>query len=212
MNEILKRLNKFASRSLGTKKVSPISAAVIIAVAVAIMTLLSLFAIPICALAVCVYFLVQKLNEKNDTIKSTDRAYEDAQNLENIRHLFTDVINYVNQSNEDSEKINTLLKYTLSVQSFRTEKDVCMFRIEFSTDVFRNLHFGSWDNLKSELQHGLDIFGKMPNYNIPPYVDYVGIVENTVKLYELSRTDSHVIADLFIVNNDVSYQLYKSMQ
>lgn len=212
MKAIINKMKNQISKILDTKNINPLSAAVIVAVIVAIVTLLSLMAIPICVLTVSVYFLVQKLNEKNDTIKGCDRAYEDTQNLENIKHLFADVINYVNQSNEDTNKINILLKYTLSAQSFRTEKEICMFRIEFSSDVFRDLHFGSWDNLKSELQHGLNIFSHQAMYNIPPYVDYVGIVEDTVQLYALSRTDRHVIADLFLVNNDASFQLYKSLQ
>lgn len=210
MKEQINKFKNFVSRSLDTKNVSPLSVAIIVAVIVAIMTLLSLFAIPICALAVSVYFLVRKLNEKKDTIKDCDRAYEDAQNLENIKYLFADVLNYVNQSN--SQKVSTLLKYALSAESFRTEKDVCIFRLSFPLDVFSGLHFGNWDNLTSELQHGLNVFSHRAQYNIPPYVDYVGVVEDTVQLYALSRTDTHVIADLFIVNNDTSYNMYKTMQ
>lgn len=210
MKNKLNKVGKFMARIIDTQKVSPLAAAVIVAVAVAIMTLLSLMAIPVCAIAACVYFGVQKLNEKNDTIKRTDRAYEDAQNLVDIKRLFTDAIIYVNQS--DSQKISTLLKYALSVESFRTEKNVCMFRMEFPLDVFGSLQFGSWDDLKSEIQHGLDIFGRDPRYNIPPYVDYVGIIENTVRLYSFSKTDRHAIIELFLVNNSESYRLYKEME
>lgn len=165
MRKNVEKLKKFMARIIDTQKVSPLAAAVIVAVAAAIMTLLSFFALPTIALAVCVYFLLQHINERNETIKRTDRTYEDAQNLESIKRLFTDVIIYVNQS--DSQKISTLLKYALSVESFRTEKDVCMFRMEFPLDVFGGLQFGSWDDLKSELQHGLDSFGRDPRYNIP---------------------------------------------
>lgn len=203
MKDKINKVGKLMTRFIDAKKVSPISAAVIVAVAVAI---LSLWVMPIIALAACVYFLLQHIKNKNDTIQRTDRAYEDAQNLESMKQLFTDVINFTCQSCDNSN----LLKYALSVESFRTEKDIYMFRMEFPLDVFNSLEFGSWDDLKSEIQHGLDIFSSRSRYNIPPYAaDNVRVIENTVRLYSLSRTDVNVCAELFLVNNSESYNLYR---
>lgn len=207
MKDTINKISKFMTRLIDAKKMSPISAAVIVAVAVAI---LSLWVMPIIALAACVYFLLQHINKKNETIQRTDRAYEDAQSLESMKQLFTDVINFTCQSCDNAEQIELLLKYALSVESFRTEKDIYMFRMEFPLDVFNSLEFGSWDDLKSEIQHGLDIFAKKLQYNIPPYAaDNVRVIENTVRLYSLSRTDVNVCAELFLVNNSESYNLYR---
>lgn len=212
MKENLKKLSKFVSRSLDTKHVSPLSAAVIVAVIVAIMTLLSLFAVPICALAVSVYFLIKKLNEKNNTIKDYDRAYEQKESVNNIKKLFADALKMTIASCENKDKLKALIKYALKIRALETKNGISIYCIKFPIEVFQTLEFGTWDNLKDDMQHTINVLLIKACYNISAYTHKGTIIEDTVRLLSLSTNGKEVIASLSIVNNDASYQqFYQSL-
>lgn len=211
MKEQIKKLKKFVSRTLDTKHVSPLSAAVIVAVIVATMTLLSFMAVPICALAVSVYFLVRKLNEKNDTIRNCDRAYEQKESVNNIKKLFADALKMTVASCENKDKLEGLIKYALKIRALEIKNGISMYRIKFPIEVFQTLEFGTWDNLKDDMQHTINVLLIKACYNISAYTHKGTIIENTVRLLSLSTNGKDVIAELFVVNNDASYQLYKSL-
>lgn len=211
MKENLKKLSKFVSRSLDTKHVSPLSAAVIVAVIVAIMTLLSLFAVPICALAVSVYFLIKKLNEKNNTIKNCDRAYEQKESINNIKKLFADALKMTISSCENKDKLEGLINYASKIRALEIKNNIFMYRFQLPLEVLQTLEFGTWDNLKDDIQHSINVLLRKACYNISAYTHKGTIIENTVRLLSLSTNGKDVIAELFVVNNDASYQLYKSL-
>lgn len=206
------KVSKFMSRIIDTQKVSPLSAAVIVAVIVATMTLLSFMAVPICALAVSVYFLVRKLNEKNDTIRNCDRAYEQKESVNNIKKLFADALKITVSSCENKDKLKGLIKYALKIRVLETKNGVSIYCIKFPIEVFQTLEFGTWDNLKDDIQHTINVLLIKACYNISAYTHKGTIIENTVRLLSLSTNGKDVIADLFLVNNNASYQLYKSLQ
>lgn len=205
------KVSKFMSRIIDTQKVSPLSAAVIVAVIVATMTLLSFMAVPICALAVSVYFLVRKLNEKNDTIRNCDRAYEQKESVNNIKKLFADALKITVSSCENKDKLKGLIKYALKIRVLETKNGVSIYCIKFPIEVFQTLEFGTWDNLKDDMQHTINVLLIKACYNISAYTHKGTIIENTVRLLSLSTNGKDVIAELFVVNNDASYQLYKSL-
>lgn len=212
MKNKLNKVGKFMSRIIDTQKVSPLAAAVIVAVIVAIMTLLSLMAIPVCAIAACVYFGVQKLNEKNDTIESIDRAYEQKESINNVKDLFADALKMTVASCENKDKVEGLIQYALKIRAFVTKNGISMYCIKFPIEVLQTLEFGTWDNLKDDIQHAINVLLIKSCYNISAYTHKGTMIENTVRLFSLSTTGKDVIAELFLVNNDASYQLYKSLQ
>lgn len=205
------KVSKFMSRIIDTQKVSPLSAAVIVAVIVAIMTLLSFMAVPICALAVSVYFLVRKLNEKNDTIRNCDRAYEQKESVNNIKKLFADALRMTVSSCENKDKLEGLIKYALEIRALETKNGVSIYCIKFPIEVFQTLEFGTWDNLKDDMQHTINVLLIKACYNISAYTHKGTIIENTVRLLSLSTNGKEVIASLFVVNNSASHELLKSL-
>ncbi len=205
------KVSKFMSRIIDTQKVSPLSAAVIVAVIVATMTLLSFMAVPICALAVSVYFLVRKLNEKNDTIRNCDRAYEQKESVNNIKKLFADALRMTVSSCENKDKLEGLIKYALEIRALETKNGVSIYCIKFPIEVFQTLEFGTWDNLKDDMQHTINVLLIKACYNISAYTHKGTIIENTVRLLSLSTNGKEVIASLFVVNNSASHELLKSL-
>lgn len=205
------KVSKFMSRIIDTQKVSPLSAAVIVAVIVATMTLLSFMAVPICALAVSVYFLVRKLNEKNDTIRNCDRAYEQKESVNNIKKLFADALKITVSSCENKDKLKGLIKYALKIRVLETKNGVSIYCIKFPIEVFQTLEFGTWDNLKDDMQHTINVLLIKACYNISAYTHKGTIIENTVRLLSLSTNGKEVIASLFVVNNSASHELLKSL-
>ena len=205
------KVSKFMSRIIDTQKVSPLSAAVIVAVIVATMTLLSFMAVPICALAVSVYFLVRKLNEKNDTIRNCDRAYEQKESVNNIKKLFADALRMTVSSCENKDKLEGLIKYALEIRALETKNGVSIYCIKFPIEVFQTLEFGTWGNLKDDMQHTINVLLIKACYNISAYTHKGTIIENTVRLLSLSTNGKEVIASLFVVNNSASHELLKSL-
>lgn len=212
MRKNVEKLKKFMARIIDTQKVSPLAAAVIVAVAVAIMTLLSFFALPTITLAVCVYFLLQHINEKNETIESIDRAYEQKESINNVKDLFADALKMTVASCENKDKVEGIIRYALKIRASETKNGISMYCIKFPIEVIQTLEFGTWDNLKDDIQHAINVLLIKSCYNISAYTHKGTMIENTVRLFSLSTTGKDVIAELFLVNNDASYQLYKSLQ
>lgn len=209
----MKNIKKILSRITDTENVSPVTAAVIVVILIALLTCASVFVIPMAATGLVVYFLVGKINERNTVIDGCGRNRENAQNMENMKRLFIDVIKFTCNSCGDIARIRETLPYTTKGQSFTTENHISLYRFSFPSGTFDDLQFGTWDNLKSEIQHNLNIHSVMAGYGIPPYAhDKKNVVENAVRLYSLSTTGSDVIAELFLVNNEESYYLYKTLK
>lgn len=203
-----KKFTEFLSK-LGADQRNALTAAAVIVLAALITTCASVALFPIALLGFAVYFFLRKDTEKEVTIKKYEEANATFDTVYNLRQLLAEAINQILKRSD--ETLPALLVSEVSSEIFTRDR-ITFYRLGFALDVLEGFQFGSLNGFRKELQEEFDLLSLISRFRIPTYLHGDGrhILEEPVRIYALSTTDTHMFVDVFVVQDEATYALYEA--
>lgn len=198
------KVKKKFKKILSQKKTS-ILLAILIVLTAMLLTICITALIPFIILGIISYYLY---NEKS-TSAPDEKTEEQTKKETTVKDVFLNSINLFCSSGVPAESL-AVPPPLMNMKTYEASNGIKFFRFYFPLYAFDNLSYGTWDDVKSEIQHLIDEVSKNQIFNLPIYHDDYGhILEETVRLYDMATSDYEIVADIFLVENDASYRLYR---